>query len=121
MKRFCRGHREGSITKGWLHRSKFTFQFYSFHFGDWATVHKTRSAYRHSRVPLPEMYSSISGAFHPVYSGETEISGIEVKPALDGAKVGWIAVVFERNNCCVAIPDTWFGDNIYGLMQRSES
>ena len=47
--------------------------------GDWVTVHKTREIYiRHSRVPLPpEIYSSLSEAFHKAYADETEVPGVE--------------------------------------------
>ena len=89
-----------------------------------AIAHKTRERdIRHSRVPLPEIYSSISEAFYPAYTGEAETPDVEV---------GWIAVlpvpgdlrsrlVFERNSRWVTIPDTWFGDHIHDPMQRSGS
>ena len=85
------------------------------------TVHKTRNTHiRHSRVPLPEIYSSISEAFRPAYADETETPDVEAVPGLGGAEVGWIAVlpvpgnlgswlVFERNGCCVT--------NVYDSMQ----
>ena len=41
----------------------------------WVAVRKTGNIYiRYSRVSisLPEIYSSISKAFHPAYAGETE-------------------------------------------------
>ena len=47
---------------------------------------------RHSRVPLPEIYPSISEVFYPPYTGETGTPDVEVAPELDGVEVGWIAV-----------------------------
>ena len=79
--------------------------------GKWVTVHKTRDIYiRHSRVPLPEIYSSLSEAFHKAYTNETaEAPGVEAVPAPGGVEVCWIAVLprpgnlgswlgFERNS-----------------------
>ena len=52
----------------------------------WATVRKPRNIYIHyGRVPLPEIYFSISEAFRP--AGETEASDIEVTPALGRVEV----------------------------------
>jgi len=100
----------------------------------WVTVHKTRERYiRHSRVPLPEIYSSLSGAFHKAYVDETEVPGVELAvSALGGIEVCWIAVLpdfgnlgswlgFKRNSRGAATPDARFGDNIHGPMERSGS
>ena len=92
------------------------------------TVHKTRERdIRHSRIPLPEIYS-LSEAFRIAYADETGAPGVAVVPALGGVEVGWIAVplgpgnlvswlVFERISRCAAIPDTRFGNNIHDPMQ----
>ena len=97
------------------------------------TIHKTREIYiRHSRVPLPEVYSSLSEAFHKAYADETEVPGVEAVSALSGAEVRWIAVLpdpgnlgswlgFKRNSRGAATPDVRFGDNIHGPMERSGS
>ena len=97
------------------------------------TTRKTRNIHiLCSRIPLPEIYSSIPEAFRIVYAGETEVPDIEAVSALAGAEVGWIAVipgpgnlrswlVFERICRCVAIPDAPFGDNIHEPMQRPGS
>lgn len=53
-----------------------------------------RTAYiRRSRVPSPEIYSSISEAFRTAHADETKIQSIEVLSALGGVEVGWIAVL----------------------------
>ena len=67
----------------------------------------------YSQLPLPEIYSPTSEAFHPAYTGETKRPGIEVAPALSEAEVSWVTdlpapivwLVFERDGCRVAIPD----------------
>ena len=51
----------------------------------WVTIY-----IRRSRVPLPEIYSSIPEALHIAYVDETEV---EVVSALGGVEVGWIAVL----------------------------
>jgi len=72
---------------------------------DWVTVHKTREIYiRHSRVPLPETYSSLSEAFHNAYADETEAPGVEAVSALGGVKVCWIAVLPGPGNS-----ESWLG------------
>ena len=43
------------------------------------------------RVPLAEIYSSISANLHVVYADENEESGIEMVPAQGGAEVAGIA------------------------------
>ena len=93
-------------------------------------IRKTRNIYiHHSRVPLPEIYSPISGAFPIACADETEVSSVDVMSApLGGVGMGWIAVlsspgdlgswlVFERTTHCVVIPDARFGDNTHDLMQ----
>ena len=99
----------------------------------WVTVHKTRDIYiRHSRVPLPEIYSSLSEVFHKAYADETEVPGVEAVAALGGVEVCWIAVLpdpgnlgswlgFKRNSRGAATPDARIGDNIHGPMERSGS
>ena len=78
------------------------------------------------------IYSLIPEVFHPAYASETRTSDIEAMLALGGVEVGRIAVLpapgdlgswlaFERNGCCVVIPDTLVGDNIHGQMHRSGS
>ena len=63
------------------------------------TIHKTREIYiRHSRVPLPEVYSSLSEAFHKAYADETEIPGVEAVSGLGGVEVCWIAVLPDPSN-----------------------
>ena len=58
------------------------------------TVHKTRYMYiHHSRVPLPEIYSSLSEAFRIAYAAETEVPSVEAVLALGGVEVCWIAVL----------------------------
>ena len=48
-------------------------------FGYWVTVHKTWNIYiRHRRVPLSEVYSSISESFHLAYTSGIEQSCVEV-------------------------------------------
>ena len=60
--------------------------------GKWVTVYKTRDiCIRHSRVPLPEIYSSLPEAFRVAYADETEVPGVEVVPALGGVEVGWFS------------------------------
>ena len=55
--------------------------------GDCVTVHKNRYIYiRHSRFPLPEIYSSLSEAFHKAYANETEVPGVEAVSHLVGLK-----------------------------------
>jgi len=97
------------------------------------TIHKTRDIYiRHSRVPLPEIYSSLSEAFHKAYADETEVPGVEAVSALRGVEVCWIAVLpdpgnlgswlgFKRNSRGAAAPDARIGDNIHGPTQQSGS
>ena len=68
----------------------------------WVSVRNTRNIYIcHSRVPLPNIYSLISGAFCPVYASETEAADVEMAPAFGRVEVGsWL--VFKRNGCCIA-------------------
>ena len=96
-------------------------------------IRKTKNKHiRRSRVPSPEIYSSISEAFCIAYADETEVPGVEVVSALGGVEVGWIAVppgpgdlgsrlIFDRIGSCVSIPDVRFGDNIHNPMQWSGS
>ena len=87
---------------------------------------------RHSRVPLPEIYSSLSEVFHKAYADETEVPGVEAVSALGGVEVCWIAVLpdpgnlgswlgFERNSRGATTPDARIGDDIHGPMERSGS
>ena len=63
------------------------------------TVHKTRDIYiRHSRVPLPGIYSSLSEAFHKVHTDEIEVPGVEAVSTLDGGQACWIAVLPDPGN-----------------------
>ena len=66
---------------------------------EWVTIHKTRDIYiRHSRVPLPEIYSPLSEVFHKAYADETEVLGVEAVSALDVVVVCWIAVLPDPGN-----------------------
>jgi len=54
----------------------------------WVTIRKTRDIYiRHSRVPLPKIYSSLSEVFHKAYMEETEVPGVEAVSAFGGVEV----------------------------------
>jgi len=54
----------------------------------WATVRKTRDIYiRHRRVPLADVYCSVSGIFPIVWTNETGESGIEVTSACGGVQL----------------------------------
>ena len=59
---------------------------------EWVTVHKTIYIH-HSRVPLPEFYSEISGAFPIPYTDETEVPVVGVVSALGGVEENWIAAL----------------------------
>jgi len=61
----------------------------------WVTVRKTGDIrIRRSGVPLPVVYSSISGALHIAHTDETGISGAdEGTPTLDGAEVGLVVIL----------------------------
>ena len=87
---------------------------------------------RHSRVPLPEIYSSLSEAFHKAYADENEVPGVEAVSALGRVEVCWIAVLpgpgnlgswlgFKRNGRSAATPDARFRDNFHAPTQRSGS
>jgi hypothetical protein len=78
---------------------------------------------RRGRVPLPGIYSPVSGDFRMAYTNKTEASSIEVAPALGGVEVGRIAIlsvtgnsgsrlVSERSGCRVAILDVRFRDDV---------
>lgn len=57
-------------------------------------VRKTGDMYtHHCRVPLAEICSPISEAFHRTCVDETETSDVEGAPGLGGVEVDWIAVL----------------------------
>ena len=99
----------------------------------WVTVPRTRDLnIRRRRVPLAEIYCSISENFHIVYMNKTGEPSVRVTPACSGVEVGGVATLpaprslegwlgFERNGRGPATPDTRFGDNIHALTQRSGS
>ena len=68
--------------------------------------------YPSHRVPLPELYFSISKAFRVACADETQVTGVEAVSALGGVEIGWIAVlpspdnlgswlIFERIGRCI--------------------
>ena len=99
----------------------------------WVTIHNARNIYiRRRRVPLSEVYSSISENFHLAYTSGIEQSCVEVRasvwyswsrwdssPSRPRNLEGW--PVFERNCLGAAAPDARFGDNIHDPTERSES
>jgi len=78
------------------------------------TIRKTRNL---SRVPSPEVYSSISGAFHIAHAEKTEARGAEAVSRLGGVKVDWFSS--ESIGRRVAIQDARLGNNTRGPIQRS--
>ena len=74
----------------------------------WVTVPRTRDLnIRRRRVPLAEIYCSISENFHIVYTDKTGELSVGVTPACGGVEVGGVATPpapnlegwlgFERN------------------------
>ena len=86
------------------------------------TIHKTWDIYiRHGRVPLPEIYSSLSEVFYKAYADETKVPGVEAVSVLGGVKVCRIAVLpdpgnlgswlsYKRNSQGAVTPDAQFGE-----------
>ena len=94
----------------------------------WVTVPRTRDLnIRRRRVPLAEIYYSISENFHIVYTNKTGESSVGATPACGGVATlpaprsleGWLG--FERNGRGAVTPDARFGDNIRVPTQRSGS
>ena len=94
----------------------------------WVIIHKARDiCTHHSRIPLPEIYSSLSEAFYKAYTDETEAPGVGAVSALGRAEVCWIAVLpgpgnlrswlgFERNSRDVAAPDARGLETMVGIL-----
>jgi len=99
---------------------------------EWATVPRTRDLnILRRRVPLAEIYCSISENFHIVYTNKTGESSVGMTP-MWWVEVGGVATLsaprslegllgFERNGRGTVTPGARFGDHIHAPTQRSGS
>ena len=97
------------------------------------TVPRTKNLnIRRRRVPLAEIYCSISENLYIVYMNKAGGSSVGVTPACGGVEVGgevtlstprslegWLG--FERNGRGAVTPDMRFGDNVHAPTRQSGS